>query len=243
MTRFTVKPDPALVCAAIADRFIAAATEAIAERGIFRVALSGGSTPRTVYPLLLEPGRRDLVDWGAVEFFWGDERSVPPDHPESNFGLAYAMFISQLRGVRADRVHRMPAEAADLDVAALAYESELRLAFDTRADELPAFDLVWLGIGPDGHTASLFPGSTALDVVDRWVVANWAPALETWRMTLTFPVINAARAVVIGAYGANKADALRAIRDGGSDLPAARVTGDGVEWIVDAAAAGDETAA
>ena len=212
MTRYTVKPDPAAVCAAIADRFVAVATGAIAERGIFRVALSGGSTPRTVYPLILEPARRDAVDWGAVEFFWGDERSVPPDHPDSNFGLGYRSFISQLPGVRADRVHRMVAEAADLDAAALDYESELRLAFDTHGDEVPAFDLVWLGIGPDGHTASLFPGSTALGIEDRWVVANWAPALETWRMTLTFPVLEAARAVVIGAYGANKADVVRGIR-------------------------------
>jgi 6-phosphogluconolactonase len=137
----------------------------------------------------------------------------------------------------------MAAESEDLDAAAMAYEAELRLAFDTGPDEVPVFDLVWLGMGPDGHTASLFPDSTGLDVVDRWVVANWAPALETWRMTLTFPVINAARSVVIGAYGANKADALRAIRAGGSDLPAARVDGDHVEWVIDAAAAGEEVAA
>jgi 6-phosphogluconolactonase len=226
-----------------AEEFVRLARQAIQTAGRFTVALSGGSTPKALYARLALPAYAEQIPWHRVHLFWGDERSVPPDHPDSNFGLAYAMFISQLRGVRADRVHRMPAEAADLDVAALAYESELRLAFDTRADELPAFDFVWLGIGPDGHTASLFPGSAALDVVDRWVVANWAPALETWRMTLTFPVINAARAVVIGAYGANKADALRAIRGGGSDLPASRVTGDDVEWIIDAAAAGDETAA
>ena len=94
----------------------------------------------------------------AVEFFWGDERAVPPDHPESNFGVAYGMLISQLPDVRPDRIHRMPAEAPDLDAAALSYESELRLAFGARGDEPPAFDLIWLGMGPDGHTASLFPG-------------------------------------------------------------------------------------
>ena len=179
--------------------------------------MTGGSTPQRVFPHLLEPARRDAVDWSAVEFFWGDERPVPPDHPESNFGVAYASFISQLPGVRADRVHRMPAEAADLDAAALAYESELRLAFDTSGDEVPVFDLVWLGMGPDGHTASLFPGSTALEVEDRWVVANWAPALRTWRMTLTFPVLMAARATLVGVFGANKAEAIRAIRSGTSD--------------------------
>ncbi|HYI67429.1 MAG TPA: 6-phosphogluconolactonase, partial [Candidatus Limnocylindrales bacterium] len=163
MTRFTVLPDPAAVAEATADRFVTAAEAAIDERGIFRVALSGGSTPKKVYPLLLEPARRDEVDWGAVEFFWGDERAVPPDHPESNFGVAYGMLISQLPGVRPDRIHRMPAEAPDLDAAALSYESELRLAFGARGDEPPAFDLIWLGMGPDGHTASLFPGSAGLD--------------------------------------------------------------------------------
>ena len=130
-----------------------------------------GSTPKQVYPLLLEPSRRDAVDWSRVEFFWGDERAVPPDHPESNFGVAYELLISQLPNVRPDRIHRMPAEAPDLDAAALAYESELRLAFDARGDEPPAFDLIWLGMGPDGHTASLFPGSTACS---RSAGAGWS---------------------------------------------------------------------
>ena len=106
------------------------------------------------------------------------------------------MLISQLPDVRPDRVHRMQAEAPDLDAAALAYETELRLAFGVRGDSPPSFDLVWLGMGPDGHTASLFPGSPALDETERWVVANWAPALEAWRMTLTFPVLNAARETI-----------------------------------------------
>lgn len=242
MTRFSVFPDATAVCAAMADRFVDAAVAAIGEREIFRVALSGGGTPKTVYPMILEPHRRDRVDWSRVEFFWGDERAVPPDDPESNFGVAYQMLIAQLPNVRPDRIHRMPAEAADLDAAALSYESELRLAFGARGDEPPAFDLVWLGMGPDGHTASLFPGSTALDESERWVVGTWAPYPQAWRMTLTFPVLNAARSVVFAVEGANKAEALRAIRAAGSDLPAARVAGDHVEWLIDEAAAG-ETAA
>ena len=205
---------------------------------MFRVALSGGSTPRLVYPLLLEPSRRDAVEWEAVEFFWGDERAVPPDHPESNFGVAYGMLISQLPDVRPDRIHRMPAEAPDLDAAALTYESELRLAFGARGDQPPAFDLIWLGMGPDGHTASLFPASAGLEERRRWVIANFAPAQDAWRMTLTFPVLNAGRGVLFVVTGADKADALREIRAGGSDLPAAHVDGEQVEWIVDAAAAG-----
>lgn len=239
MTQFTVLPDAKAVCAAMADRVVEAAVAAIEERGIFRIALSGGGTPKTVYPMLLEPRRRDQVDWSRVEFFWGDERTVPPDDPESNFGVAYQMLIAHLPNVRPDRIHRMQAEAPDLDLAALSYESELRLAFNARGAEPPEFDLIWLGMGPDGHTASLFPGSDALDESERWVVGNWAPGPQAWRMTLTYPVLNGARRVIFAVEGANKADALRAIRAGGSGLPAERVAGDQVEWLVDAAAAGE----
>ena len=239
MTAWTVLPDKDAVAAATADRFVEEAIAAIDERGTFRVALSGGSTPKQVYPMLLEPERRDAVDWSRVEFFWGDERSVPPDHPESNFGVAYGMLISQLPGVQADHVHRMPAEAEDIDAAAMGYESELRLAFGARGSDPPAFDLIWLGMGPDGHCASLFPGTSALDERERWVVGNWVPQQDTWRMTLTYPVLLAARSVLFVVTGADKADAIRAIRAGGSGLPAEQVAGDQVEWIVDQAAAGD----
>jgi 6-phosphogluconolactonase len=134
----------------------------------------------------------------------------------------------------------MPAEADDLDAAALGYESELRLAFGARGDVPPAFDLVWLGMGPDGHTASLFPGSPAVEERDRWVIATWAEPMSAWRMTLTLPVLNAGRVVLVAVYGANKVDALREIRSGSSELPAARVIGEQVEWIIDAAAADGE---
>jgi 6-phosphogluconolactonase len=239
LTRFTVLPDPEAVAIATADHFVRAARRAIDRHGAFRVALSGGGTPKQVYPLLLEPHRRDAVDWSRVEFFWGDERAVPPDHPDSNFGAAYQALIAQLPDVRPDAIHRMPAEAPDIDVAALSHESELRLAFGARGSEPPSFDLIWLGMGPDGHTASLFPGTLALEEDERWVVGNWVPSLETWRMTLTYPVLNAGRRVLFVVTGADKADALRAIRAGGSGLPAEAVTGRGVEWITDAAAAGE----
>ena len=243
MTRFTVLPDQDAVALAMADRFVQAARNAIEERGVFRVAMSGGGTPKQVYPLLLEPERRDAIDWGRVEFFWGDERSVPPDDPEANFGVAYRMLLSQLPGVRPDRIHRMQAESADLDAAALSYESEIRLAFQSRGDEPPRFDLIWLGMGPDGHTASLFPATKALDEADRWVVGNHVPEKDTWRMTLTFPVLNSGRDVVFVVTGGDKAEPIRSIRAGGSGLPAERVSGDRVEWIIDAAAAGEEPSA
>ena len=178
MSRFRVLPDPATVADATADRFVIAARKAIEANGIFRVALSGGSTPKQVYPLLLEPARRDAIDWSRVEFFWGDERAVPPDHPDSNFGVAYQTLIAHLPNVRPDRIHRMPAEAPDIDAAALSYEGEIRLAFGARGNEPPAFDLIWLGMGPDGHTASLFPGTLALEEAERWVVGNWVPSQD-----------------------------------------------------------------
>ena len=237
MIELDVRDSIEAVARETANRFVSIVASAIDREGIARVALSGGSTPKHVYPLILEPARRDAIDWSAVEFFWGDERAVPPDHPHSNFGVAYGTFISQLPDVRPDRVHRMQAEAPDLDAAALAYETELRLAFGVRGDTPPAFDLLWLGMGPDGHTASLFPGSAALDETERWVVANWVPAKEAWRMTLTFPVLNAARETLFVVTGADKAEALARVNAGDMSLPAARVTGRAVHWIVDGAAA------
>jgi 6-phosphogluconolactonase len=234
--RFDVLPDPAAVALASADRFIAVAQRSIEQRGRFRVALSGGSTPKRVYPLLATQPRVGAVDWSRVEFFWCDERAVPPDHPESNFGVAYQMLIAALPDVRPEAIHRMPAEAPDLDAAALAHEAELRLAFGARGSDPPAFDLIWLGMGPDGHTASLFPGSAALDVTDRWVVANWAPGPRAWRMTLTFPVLDAAREVLFVVTGSDKAPALERVKAGDEEMPAARVRAANVEWLVDAAA-------
>ena len=236
MIDLDIRDTPQAVAREAANRFVSIVGNAIERQGIARVSLSGGGTPKLVYPLLLEPVRRDAIDWSAVEFFWGDERAVPPDDPESNFGVAYGMLISQLPDVRPDRVHRMQAESPDLDVAALAYETELRLAFGVRGGSPPAFDLLWLGMGPDGHTASLFPGSAALDEAERWAVASQAPTGQS-RMTLTFPVLDAARETIFIVTGEDKADALARVRSGDTELPAARVAGSAVRWIVDAPAA------
>lgn len=238
----TVLPDAAAVAEATAERFVNLAAAAIAQRGRFMVALSGGSTPKSVYPLLASRRHATRVDWGRVEFFWGDERAVPPDHPESNFGVAYQLLIAHLPGVQPEAIHRMDAEQPDLDAAALAYEADLRLAFASRGDGVPRFDLIWLGMGPDGHTASLFPESEALTVRDRLVVANWAPAQEAWRMTFTYPLLNAAREVLFVVTGDDKAQALRDVQSGESALPAGRVRAEQTEWIVDAAAAGEAVA-
>jgi 6-phosphogluconolactonase len=234
--QFVVLPTPAAVAEAAADRIVGVARNAIRRRGRFHLALSGGSTPPAIYALLAAPPWVGSLDWSRVEFFWGDERAVPPDHPDSNFGLARALLLDRLPGVAPGAIHRMPADAQDRDAAASRYQAEVVRAFGMAPDASrpPRFDLVWLGMGRDGHTASLFPGSTALAEGRRWVVATWAPLPAVWRMTFTLPLINAARAVLFVATGADKAPALRSVRSGSRALPAARVRARSTLWLVDA---------
>ena len=240
--RFTVLPTPAAVAEAAADRIVALARNAIRRRGRFVIALSGGSAPRLVYPLLVAPRRRDSIQWSKVEFFWGDERAVPPDDPESNYGLARRLLLDSLPGVRAGSVHRMPADAPDREAAAVRYEAEMGQTFALRAGgpRRPRFDLIWLGMGPDGHTASLFPGASVLAERGRWVAPATAPKASpvAARMTFTLPLINAARAVLFVVAGADKAAAVRSIRAGSHELPAARVRARSTRWLLDADAAG-----
>ncbi len=234
--RFEVLPDVEAVAAATADRLVAAGRNAIRRRGRFILGLSGGSTPLAVCPLLVVPPRVRMLDWSKVEFFFGDERAVPPDDPESNYNTARLAMLDYLPRVRMEQVHRMPCDLEDLDAGARLYERELRRVIG--GDPIPVFDLIWLGMGPDGHTASLFPRSEGLAERERLVVANYAPGPDAWRMTLTFPVLNAAREAMFVVTGAEKADALRAIRDGSRELPAGRVNARRTRWLVDAAAAG-----
>jgi 6-phosphogluconolactonase len=241
--RFTVLSGPTALAEAASDRIVAAARNAIRRRGRCLLALSGGSTPRLVYPLLASRPRIERVDWSRVEFFWSDERAVPPDHPDSNFGLARALMLDHLPGVRPTSVHRMPADAHDRDAAAARYEAELRRAFDVRpgTSRRPRFDLVWLGMGADGHTASLFPGASTLAERRRWVLPATAPKTSavSGRMTFTLPLINAARAVMFMVAGADKAEAVRSVRSGARELPAARVRATSTLWLLDASAAGE----
>lgn len=241
--RFTVLPSAAALAEAAADRIVASARNAIRRRGRFMVALSGGSTPRLVYPLLASPPRVDAVDWSRVSFFWGDERAVPPDHPESNYGLARRMLLDHLP-VRPDAVHRMPADAPDRPAAAATYERELLRALAPYDGRHPRLDLVWLGMGPDGHTASLFPGAGTVDERRRRVVTATAPAgmAVPERMTFTLPLINAARAVLFVVAGQDKVAAVRSVRSGSRELPAARVRARSTLWLLDALAAGRRAA-
>lgn len=234
----------------------AAIAAAVAVRGRCALALAGGSTPRPVYQRLAQPPYAERVPWSRVHVFWGDERCVPRDDPASNARMVDAALLAHVPLPPAN-VHRVPVERGTPDAVAAAYEAELRAFFGATAPArapsgraerekggevaaLPRFDLVLLGMGADGHTASLFPGSPALVEQKRLVVAAYAAHLASWRITLTLPVLNAAHRVVFLVAGAEKAPALRAVRSGASDLPAARVrpARGRLLWLVDAAALG-----
>jgi 6-phosphogluconolactonase len=226
-----VLPDPTALAHEAADRFVALTRSAIASYGRFTVALSGGSTPKLLYAQLV----RQPIEWRHVHVFWGDERCVPPDHPDSNYGLAQRTLLSHV-DIPPQNVHRLPGELAPAR-AAQQYEDELRSSLGTP----PRFDLILLGMGADAHTASLFPGTLALHEQQRWVVANYVDKLQATRLTLTLPVINQASNVIFLITGSDKAAALRSVWHGPYDpdrFPAQSValTTGRVSWLVDRAA-------
>lgn len=228
------------LAAAAADLVASTARRAVEARTRCTLALSGGSTPRALYERLAAPPVRDELWWDSVEVFWGDERAVGPDHPDSNYRMARETLLEPL-GLESARVHRMRGEAEELWQAAADYERELREAVADSAAGMPVFDLVLLGLGSDGHTASLFPGTTALRETDRAVVASEVPGIGG-RLTLTFPALVEARALVVLVAGGSKAEALEAALHGPFDperWPAQRLreAGDRVTWLVDRAAA------
>ena len=213
-----VLEDAAAVAREGAARFISLAQEAIAARGAFHVALSGGKTPAAMYRALAAPDARSpgIVDWGRTHLYWSDERTVPPTHPDSNYGMGERELISRVT-IPAGNIHRMEAERADLDRAAQEYEALLRKNLPKGPGGFPCFDLIYLGMGPDGHTASLFPGSAGLNETTKAVIAhhvvppNFPPCM---RMTFTFPLLNAARVVLFLITGADKKDRLREVLEG-----------------------------
>ena len=180
----------------------------------FSIALSGGSTPKSLFTLLADDvSLSTQVDWDKVHFFWGDERHVPPDHPDSNYRMAYEAMLSKVP-VQETNIHRVRAEEHDASKAAEEYEDELRTFFKLKPGELPRFDCVLLGMGPDGHTASLFPGTEALREQKRLVVSNWVDKFQTHRITLTAPAINNADCIIFLVSGEEKAAVLREVLEG-----------------------------
>jgi 6-phosphogluconolactonase len=224
---------PQNLAEATAKAFVQDATRRMRENGRFVVALAGGSTPKALYELLAAR-YRNALDWSGIHVFFSDERTVPPDHESSNYRMAYEALLSC---VPAGSVHRMRGEL-DPGEAAVLYEKELTAFFGGP----PRFDLVLLGLGEDGHTASLFPRTPALDVNDRWAVENPVQKLETTRLTLTVTAINTARKVTFLVAGKGKAEALKEVLEGDAhprDYPAKLVRpASGPDWFVDRAAAG-----
>jgi 6-phosphogluconolactonase len=232
--------DEERLATAAADRVATIASEAVARRNVCAVALSGGSTPRALYGRLAAPPHRNAPWWPRVDLFWSDERAVPPDHAESNYRMAREVLIDPLSLVAA-RVHRMRGEAADSAQAADQYEQQLRSVVADRSDGMPVLDLVLLGLGADGHTASLFPRSPALQVADRAVTTADEAGIGR-RLTLTFPALLAARAILVLVSGSAKAPAVAATLHGALDpdrWPAQRLREGGarVVWLLDRAAA------
>jgi len=177
-----------------AERFITLAADAISRSGRFTVALSGGSTPKALYSLLASPAYRERIDWSRIHLFWGDERCVPPDHPESNFRMVQESLLSRIQ-IPSENVHRMMGEK-EPEQARQEYEEHLKQFFRLPPGEVPRFDLILLGLGEDGHTASLFPGSAALNENQRLVATIYVEKLKAQRLTLTLPVINAAAQII-----------------------------------------------
>jgi len=230
--------DPSALMRAAADEIVSAARAAADERGRFTWALGGGSTPRALYRLLAGDPYRERMPWSAIHFFWGDERHVPPDHPDSNFRMAREAMLDAAP-VPPENIHRVRAEEPDAQRAAAEYEAALRSFFVPAPGEFPRFDLILLGLGKEGHTASLFPESPVLRERERLVAAPWVEAQKTFRVTLTPPVLNHARRAMFLVSGEEKADALRAVLEGPREperYPAQIVEGNRL-WMVDRPAA------
>ncbi|MFN2150030.1 MAG: 6-phosphogluconolactonase [Anaerolineales bacterium] len=237
-------PDTKALAQAVVDLFIEIANEAIEARDVFTVALSGGTTPRSVYELLADERYAEAVDWSKVHVFWGDERSVPPNNPNSNYWMAENLWLGR-GNIPEINIHRMKGEL-DAELAEMDYNRVLHdfFADNAAAGKPPRLDLVLLGMGDDGHTASLFPGTAAIHETERWVIAHFIEKLKTRRITLTPVVLNAAANVVFLVEGEGKAVRLKEVLEGPEQpdvLPAQIIapTDGNLYWFVDEAAAAD----
>lgn len=242
MSQVRVMADAASLHRAAAGEFIRRARAAVQTRGVFHVALSGGSTPKGMFTLLVtEELLFRQVPWEQTHFWWSDERHVPPDHPDSNYKMASDAMLARAP-VPPENIHRVHSEYSDPAKAAQEYREELRRVLASNLPVLPQFELILLGMGPDGHTASLFPGTKALDESSSPVVANWVGKFYAWRITFTAPLINRASAVLFLVTGQDKSLALKGVLEGPIEphqLPAQLVHPASGEllWLVDQMAA------
>lgn len=229
--RLTIPGNVKKTIAFAADHWVNLARLAIEHHGFFLVALSGGSTPKAIFQMLCQPPYREKIEWNKIHFFWSDERAVPSDHPDSNYHMAMEAGLKEM-SIPPKHLHRMVVEK-DIDANALAYENTLR----STTQGIP-LDLVMLGMGDDGHTASLFPYTEALHAFSRLVVPNYVGTKQTWRMTMTYPYINRAQQIAIYVIGDSKKEILAEVLLGPEDfdrLPAQKIgtTAHRALWIVD----------
>jgi 6-phosphogluconolactonase len=245
MTRdIKIYDTPTALTLAAAQQFVKIGHQTLAQKKHFCVSLSGGNTPRTLFSLLVQPEFRSQLDWSRVDFFWGDERCVPPDHPDSDFGMANTTLLSHLQDF-SPRIYRLEGERSPMD-AAKKYEHLLRTYFGQSPRS--SFDLLLLGMGEDAHTASLFPGTAAIQEPEHWVVAHFVPKLNVWRLTLTPVLLNLAVNTFFLASGSNKSAALCKVLTGESQVnlyPAQSIqpVNGQLTWLVDREAASELPAA
>ena len=233
-------PEAGALTRRAAEEFLKSVAEAVAQKGAFTVALAGGSTPKALYSQLADEPLRSQIPWEKLHFFFGDERHAPPDGAESNFRMANEALFSK-GAIKPEQITRIKGEYADTEKAALEYEQALRTYFKLKVGEYPRFDLVLLGMGEEGHTLSLFPGTKALHASDRIVVRNWVGKLYTERITLTATAANHASRVIFMVTRADKAPALKAVLEGPYEpeqLPAQLIqpASGKLLWLVDQAA-------
>ena len=239
--KLRVFPDRETLSFAAAHHFLSVGQAAIMRRGRYMVAFSGGTTPRLLFQRLGSPRMQDALDWDAVNIFWGDERCVPPDDAESNYRMAREVLLDHLP-IPASNVHRFMTEMPP-EEAALQYREELQASFGLPDESTPpVFDMLLLGLGNDGHTASLFPETSVLDEQEHWTAAVYVEKLAAWRVTLTPVVLNAARDVLFLVSGESKADILREVlagNEGDVKYPAQMVqpASKRLYWFVDSKAA------
>jgi 6-phosphogluconolactonase len=236
-----IVPDSSVLAHEAAQIIAAQAQQAVSATTRFTIALSGGSTPKRLYELLADPASefRDQVPWEQIHFFWSDERPVGPDHPDSNYRMVNEAMLSHV-SVPGANIHRILGEKANAQDAAVVYETELRTFFQLRNDQVPRLDFVLLGMGADGHTASIFPGSEVLSETRQLVAAPWVEKLHTYRITMTLPVLNNAATVLFLVSGADKAVMVNEVLNGESGrFPAQAInpTNGTLTWLLDQPAA------
>jgi 6-phosphogluconolactonase len=226
---------PADLANTAAELFVAKSTEAVAQRGFFTIALSGGSTPKLLYQFLAYKQFRPEIPWPMIHFFWTDERHVPPDDPDSNYRMAYELLLSRVP-VAEHNVHRIKSENPNAAEAAKEYEEEI-LTFVPGSP--PQLDLILLGLGNDGHTASIFPGSDVLHESQRLVAASYVDKLKSYRITMTLPLINNAASIVFLVSGVEKAEIVKEVIQGTKRYPAQEIrpTNGELVWLLDREAA------